>query len=177
MECCCGNKEMDSRFIDEDIDLSLIDNVIAEYKDIKGSLITILQHTQEIYGYLPLSALDYISKETKVSGSQVYGVATFYTQFNLNPIGDNLIMLCDGTACHVNGSEQIEEAINEELNIQNGETTEDKLFTLNVVACLGCCSLAPAMMIGDETYGNLTPKETKKILKDIKSKSLAKEAK
>ena len=175
MECCEG-KRLKSRFLDEDVDLSLLDEVLVEYKDIKGSLITILQQAQEIYGYLPLSVLDYVANETKVKSSKVYGVATFYTQFKLNPVGENLIMLCDGTACHVNGAEQIEEAIFEELNIHHGETTEDKLFTLNIVACLGCCSLSPAMMINDETYGNLTAKTTKKILKDIKSKSLAKEA-
>ena len=175
MECCEG-KRLKSRFVDEDVDLSLLDEVLSEYKNIKGSLITILQNAQEIYGYLPLSVLDYVANETKVKSSKVYGVATFYTQFKLSPVGENLIMLCDGTACHVNGADKIEEAIFEELNIHHGETTEDKLFTLNIVACLGCCSLSPAMMINDETYGNLTPKKTKKILKDIKSKTLAKEA-
>jgi NADH:ubiquinone oxidoreductase subunit E len=173
---CCGRKGLRSRFKDEDVDLSLINSVLAKYKGIKGSLITILQEVQGIYGYLPLSALDYIAKETKVKSSKVYGVATFYTQFNLNPIGENLIMVCDGTACHVNGSEEIIEAIYEELKIRDGETSEDKLFTLNVVACLGCCSLAPAIMINDETYGNLTPEETKRIVRELRFKSLAREA-
>ncbi|MDD4725237.1 MAG: NADH-quinone oxidoreductase subunit NuoE [Tissierellia bacterium] len=174
---CCGGKKIKSRFIDEDVDLSLLDNILSEYKNVKGSLITILQQAQEIYGYLPLSVLDYVANETKVKSSKVYGVATFYTQFKLNPVGENLIMLCDGTACHVNGADKIQEAIYEELNIHDGETTEDKLFTLNIVACLGCCSLSPVMMINDETYGNLTSKKTKDIIRDKKSKALAKEAK
>ena len=101
-------------------------------------------------------------------------MATFYTQFRLQPIGKYLIMLCKGTACHVNGADSIEEAVIEELGIQDGETTEDGLFTLNNVACLGCCSLAPVMMLrtaeGDETYGNLTKDKVKAILREIQSK-------
>lgn len=173
---CCEAKSLKSKFVDAEVDLSLLDDVLKEYKGIKGSLITILQHAQELYGYLPLSVLDYIAKETKIKSSQVYGVATFYAQFRLSPVGVNVIMLCKGTACHVNGADKIEEAIIEELNIHDGETTEDRLFTLNNVACLGCCSLSPVMMINGETYGSLTPKKTKQILRDIKSKSLAKEA-
>lgn len=169
---CCGGKDLRSRFIDADVDLSKLDNVLAKYKNIKGSLITILQAAQEEYGYLPLSVLDYISQETGVKSAQIYGVATFYTQFRLKPIGQNLIMLCQGTACHVNGSDGIEEAIIEELGIKEGETTEDNLFTLNNVACLGCCSLSPVMMINGETYGNLTPQKTKNILKDIRKQYL-----
>lgn len=169
---CCEAKDYKKNFVDADVDLSKIDPVLNQYKDVKGSLITILQHAQEEYGYLPLSVLEYISHVTGVKSAQIYGVATFYTQFRLNPIGENLIMLCQGTACHVNGSGAIEEAIVEELGIQEGETTEDNIFTLNNVACLGCCSLSPVMMINGETYGNLTPQLTKNILKDIKKKSL-----
>jgi NADH-quinone oxidoreductase subunit E len=173
---CCGAKDFRSKFVDADVDLSLLNEVLSKYKSIKGSLITILQHAQDIYGYLPLSVLEYIAQETGVKSAQVFGVATFYAQFRLSPIGENLIMLCKGTACHVNGADKIEEAIIEELNIHDGETTEDRLFTLNNVACLGCCSLSPVMMVNGETYGSLTPKATKKILKEIKEKSLAKEA-
>jgi NADH-quinone oxidoreductase subunit E len=173
---CCGAKDLKSKFVDADVDLSLLDEVLGKYKSIKGSLITILQQAQDIYGYLPLSVLEYIAQETGVKSAQIFGVATFYAQFRLSPIGENLIMLCKGTACHVNGADKIEEAIIEELNIHDGETTEDKLFTLNNVACLGCCSLSPVMMINGETYGSLTPQKAKKILKEIKTKSLAKEA-
>jgi NADH-quinone oxidoreductase subunit E len=104
----------------------------------------------------------------------IYGVATFYAQFRFKPIGKNLIMLCQGTACHANGSQMIEEAVCEFLTIKDGETTEDKLFTLNNMACLGCCSLAPVMMIknsdGEETYGNLTKDSVKEILSEIRSR-------
>lgn len=169
---CCGAKELKEHFLDEAVDLTLIDDVIAKYKDVKGSLITILQYAQDVYGYLPLSVLEHIANKTGVYSSQVFGVATFYTQFRLNPVGENLIMLCKGTACHVNGADRIEEAIIEELGIKDGETTEDNLFTLNNVACLGCCSLSPVMMINGETYGSLTPQKTKDIIKQLKEESL-----
>lgn len=171
---CCGAKDLKKHFRDEEVDLRLMDEILDKYKNVPGSLITILQHTQEIYGYLPLSALEYISRETGIHTSQIYGVATFYTQFRLKPVGDNLIMLCKGTACHVNGADRIEEAINEELGIRNGETTEDNVFTLNNVACLGCCSLSPVMMINGITYGSLTPDKAKNILREIKEATLQK---
>lgn len=170
---CCGAKEFKGHFLDEQVDLSLLDETLDKYKDVKGSLITVLQNAQEIYGFLPMSVLEHVANITGVSSSQVYGVATFYTQFRLNPVGENLIMLCKGTACHVNGADNIEEAIIEELGIKDGETTEDDIFTLNNVACLGCCSLSPVMMINDETYGSLTPQKTKEILREIRANTLA----
>lgn len=149
--------------------------VLEKYAKVQGSLITILQKTQDIYGYLSMDAINYISMKTGILPAKIYGVATFYTQFRMKPIGKNLIMLCQGTACHVNGSSMIEEAINEHLNIQDGETTEDNLFTLNNVACLGCCSLAPVMMIksadGEETFGNLTKDSVKKVLDEIRERA------
>ena len=156
-------------------DLSLIEPVISKYKNTSGSLITVLQEIQDIYGYLSVDTINYISEATGIKPAKIYGVATFYAQFRLQPIGKYLIMLCQGTACHVNGSEMIEEAVCEYLNIQDGETTEDGLFTLNNVACLGCCSLAPVMMVrsaeGDETYGNLTKDKVKQILAEIKERA------
>ena len=151
-------------------DLSLIKSVLDTYADIDGSLITILQHAQDIYGYLPADVLYHIAERIGSTPAQVMGVATFYSQFRLQPVGKYLIMLCQGTACHVNGSEKIEKAITEELGIADGETTSDGLFTLKNVACLGCCSLSPVMMINDETYGSLTPEKAKEILKNLKAK-------
>jgi len=148
--------------------------VLDEYANVKGSLITILQKAQGIYGYLSIDCINYISEATGIKPAKIYGVATFYAQFRLQPIGKYLVMLCQGTACHVNGSEQVAEAASEFLGIKDGETTEDGLFTINNVACLGCCSLAPVMMVrsndGDETYGNLTKDSVKEILAEIKAR-------
>lgn len=148
--------------------------VLEKYAKVPGSLITILQNAQDIYGYLSIDAINYISMKTGIKPAKIYGVTTFYAQFRLQPIGKYLIMLCKGTACHVNGADMIEEAVCEHLGIKDGETTEDGLFTLNNVACLGCCSLAPVMMIkttdGEETFGNLTKDSVRKILDDYKAK-------
>lgn len=150
------------------VDLKLIEPVLDEYAGIKGSLITILQHTQDIYGYLPKEAIIKISEATGIAESEIMGVSTFYTQFRFQPVGKYLIMLCQGTACHVNSSELILQTIKDELGIDDGETTDDGLFSLKCVACLGCCSLSPVMMINDNTYGSLTPDKTKKILKELR---------
>ena len=150
------------------IDLSLLDGVLAQYAPVKGSLITILQHTQEIYGYLPKEAIERISADTGIAASEIMGVATFYTQFRFEPVGKYLIMLCQGTACHVNSSELILQTIKDELGIEDGGTTADGLFSLKCVACLGCCSLSPVMMINENTYGSLTPDKAKKILKELR---------
>lgn len=149
-------------------DLTLLKDVLEKYKDVKGSLITILQKAQDIYGYLPTDVIYHIAENTGLTPAKVMGVATFYTQFRFKPVGKYLIMLCQGTACHVNGSERIEAAIKDELGISDGETTDDGLFTLKNVACLGCCSLSPVMMINEETYGSLTPEKVKNILKELK---------
>lgn len=164
MSCCknCNNGST--------VDISKIVDIVDKYKDTKGSLITMLQKVQDVYSYVPVEAMNYISEQTGIKVSKIHGVVTFYTQFRLSPIGKYLIYLCQGTACHVNGSEAIEEAIVEELNIHDGETTEDGLFTFINVACLGCCSLSPVMMINGETYGKLTPKSAKEILKGLKEK-------
>lgn len=150
------------------VDLSLLDGVLEEYAQVKGSLITILQHTQEIYGYLPKEAIELISEKTGIATSEIMGVGTFYTQFRFEPVGKYLIMLCQGTACHVNSSELILQTIKDELGIDDGQTTKDGLFSLKCVACLGCCSLSPVMMINEDTYGSLTPDKTKKILKELR---------
>ena len=149
-------------------DLTLLDGVLAEYASVRGSLITILQKAQEIYGYLPTDVLYRVAEATGSTPAKVMGVATFYTQFRLTPVGKHLIMLCKGTACHVNGADAVEKAICEELKIKDGETSEDGLFSLKTVACLGCCSLSPVMMINEDTYGSLTPDKTKKILKELR---------
>lgn len=152
----------------DSVDLSLIDPLIKKYKGKKGSLIPILQGAQNTYGYIPKEVFIKISELTGLKLSEMYGVATFYTQFRLNPVGKHIVKVCHGTACHVQNATVISEAIEDALGIKDGETTDDRLFTLESVACLGCCSLAPVMMIGDETYGKLTGKQAVKIVKEIK---------
>ena len=151
-------------------DLTLLEDVLQEYEGIPGSLITILQKTQDIYGYLPRDVIYHISDRIGVTPAEIMGVATFYAQFRLQPIGKYLIMSCQGTACHVNGSERILSVISEYLGIENVETTEDGIFTLEKVACLGCCSLAPVIMINGEAYGRLTPESVIEVLKNIQKK-------
>lgn len=166
-DCSCGSHDESNNSFEE------LTPVLDKYVDIPGSLITILQKAQEIYSFLSFDLMHYIARKTGISIAKVYGVATFYTQFRFEPVGKYLIMLCQGTACHVNGSKMIEEAIMETLNIKEGETTEDGLFTLNNVACLGCCSLSPVMMINDNTYGQLTVDKVKNILTEIKEKNIS----
>ena len=152
----------------EKVDLTLLEDVLAHYADVKGSLITILQKTQEIYGYIPIEAVYHISGRTGLTPAKIMGVATFYSQFRFQAVGKYLIMICKGTACYVNGAERIIEAVSDELGIGDNQTTEDGLFSLSLVSCLGCCSLAPFMMINEDTYGSLTPDKVKQILRDIR---------
>ena len=152
-------------------DLSLIEPVLDTYAEVPGSLIAILQETQDLYGYLPIDVMELISQRTGTPIATVIGVATFYAQFRLQPVGKYLIMLCQGTACHVNGSELISAAITDELSIEDGQTTEDGLFSLKHVACLGCCSLSPVMMINGKVYSSLTPDKAKKVLRSLKAEA------
>jgi len=145
-----------------------ISSTVAIVKRNGGSrdlCIKILQELQAAYGYLPAAAIRYVTEHTDISQRQIYGVATFYDQFRFTPVGRHLIRVCHGTACHVNGANRISQTVEDALRIKNKETTQDGLFTLETVACLGCCSLAPVMMIDDVTYGRLTPDETRRILK------------
>ena len=138
--------------------------VFAKYRGKKGSLIPVLQAAQAIFGYLPSDVLQKIAEELKTPLSKVYGVVTFYAQFHLKPRGRNIIRVCLGTACHVRGGAKIFETVQQELNINDGETTENLRYTLESVACLGACGLAPVMMVNDETHGRLTPVKVAEIL-------------
>ena len=152
-------------------DLTLLEPTLQAYAAVPGSLITILQKTQELYGYIPTDAVYYIAERTGETPAKIMGVATFYSQFRFRPVGKYLIMLCKGTACYVNGANAIAAAVSEELGIHDNETTEDGLFSLSLVSCLGCCSLAPVMMINDKTYGSLTPDKVKAILRDLRKEA------
>lgn len=135
----------------------------------KGALIPLLQSAQDSYGYIPEKVIHYISELAGIPSAEIYGVITFYSQFRLKPLGKNLIRICEGTACHVNGAKSILSALQDELGISVGETTEDGIFSLQSVACLGCCSLAPVVMINNDTHGNLTQDKIKKIIKKYKT--------
>lgn len=142
-----------------------------KYQGEMGALIPLLQSAQETYGYIPESAIDHISEIVGIPSAEIYGVITFYSQFRLKPMGKNIIKVCDGTACHVNASTAIIKTIESELQISNDETTDDGLFTMQKVACLGCCSLSPVIMINDETYGRLTPKKVQQLLNEYREKA------
>ena len=138
-------------------DLAKLDELLGQYKGKKGSLIPILQKAQDIFGYLPKEVLIKIAADTGMPISQVFGVVTFYAQFHLKPRGKNIIRSCQGTACHVRGAKGVLTEIEKHLGLTDGNpTTPDLKFTLETVACIGCCGLAPVIMINDDTHGRLT---------------------
>ncbi len=139
-----------------------------KYDGQEGALIPLLQSAQESYGYISEKAIDYISHITGIPAAEIYGVVTFYAQFRTQPLGDYVVKVCNGTACHVNGAKAITETINDELGIDYDETSEDGNFSLLSVACIGCCSLAPVITINEETYGRLTPAKLRKVLRTYK---------
>ncbi|MCL2132606.1 MAG: NAD(P)H-dependent oxidoreductase subunit E, partial [Lentimicrobiaceae bacterium] len=141
--------------VGEAADIALIKDIVAKYKGKKEGLIALLQEVQEVYTYLPKSALQFIEAELNYTLGELYAVATFYAQFKLSPSGKYSIKVCKGTACHVQNVNAVMSEIAAYLKIEDGETTPDGKYTLESVSCLGCCSLAPAMMIGDETFGKL----------------------
>ena len=138
--------------------------VIDAKKGTKGALMPVMQEAQAIFGYLPKEVQQFIADGLGVTLSEVYGVATFYAQFVLEPQGEHVIGVCLGTACYVKGSQAVLDRLAEELKVPVGKTTADGKFTLNATRCLGACGLAPVMMIGDEVYGRLTPDELPGIL-------------
>ncbi len=137
---------------------------IADHKDIKGCLMPILQKAQEIYGYLPIEVQTMIAEDLDIPLSEVYGVATFYSQFSLNPTGEYTISVCLGTACYVKGAGAIFDKFAQVLGISGGETTPDGKFSLKDCRCIGACGLAPVLTVNDEVYGRLTVDDVDKIL-------------
>ncbi len=141
---------------DNGIDVRLIEPILQEFRDQKGAVIPILQRTQDLYGYLPEDAMQEISKRSGISISQLYGVATFYAQFNLEPRGKHLIQICDGTACHVKGAPKLVGAVEDEFNLKAGGSDPDFEYTMEIVYCLGSCGLAPIALVDGQVYGNTT---------------------
>lgn len=141
-----------------------LDAFIATQKDEKGALMPVMQKAQELFGYLPEETQKHIAKALGVTSNEVYGVATFYAQFALEPQGRYQIGVCMGTACYVKNSQKILDAIVSEIGVTSGKTTPDNKFTLVATRCVGACGLAPVIMIGEDVYGRLTPEEIPGIL-------------
>ena len=152
------------RLPEDDADQTLLKGALQGLPRQESSVIPALQRAQDAYGYLPNSVLAKIAEELGVPWARVYGVATFYAQFRFQPRGRHMIRVCRGTACHVAGATRIIDTIEDTLAIEDGESTDDLLFTLQTVACLGTCSLAPVMLIDDTYYGRLTPRNVTSIL-------------
>jgi NADH:ubiquinone oxidoreductase subunit E len=134
----------------------------------QGVLMQTLHKAQEIFGYLPIEVQKFISEKTKIPMAEVYGVATFYTQFSLEPKGKHTIGVCMGTACYVKNAQMVIDRLQKELNVKVGDTTEDGIFTLEATRCLGCCGLAPVIMIDENVYGKVDPKDVPNILSNYK---------
>ena len=138
--------------------------IIEKNKDVPGALMPVLQQAQELYGYLPIEVQTKIAEGLGVSLEEVYQVVTFYGQFALNPIGKHRVAVCLGTACYVKGAQNILEELEKQLGVKAGGTTPDGVFTLEATRCLGCCGLAPVIVVDDEVYGRLIPADIKGIL-------------
>ncbi len=158
---CAFEKESDGA------DLTLLDAVLARHQDDAGALIPLLQEVQEVYGYLPRAVLAEIARRRSTPYAEVYGVATFYAQFHFSPRGKTIIKICTGTACHVAGAPDVIRAITDELNLEVGATSDDMRFTIEAVACVGCCGLAPVTVVGDHPNGQLDAGKARKLAKRL----------
>jgi NADH-quinone oxidoreductase subunit E len=159
--------ETDTQIKEVDIDFHLLDPILDEFRGRKGAVIPILQRTQDALGYLPRAALRYISGKTLIPLQQLYGVATFYTQFHLKRRGRHIVRVCDGTACHVRGSAKSIDMVEKSLNLAPGSTTTDYKMTLEIVYCLGSCGLAPVALVDEKVYGRLSADELVSRLKGL----------
>ncbi len=152
-----------------------IEQILKNYHNENGNIISVLQDIQDHYNFLPSYVLNLISRELKIPLSKIYSVATFYTQFSFNEKGKHIITICDGTACHVKGGPLLRDYISTQLGIHPGETTDDKIFSLEEVSCLGCCAIAPVMIIDDKIHGSLTVRKVNKILNSVKKSEAVEE--
>ncbi|GAN32549.1 MAG: NADH-quinone oxidoreductase subunit NuoE [Candidatus Brocadia sp. AMX2] len=165
-------KEQSAR--SETVDLSKIEKILEKYKNARGAVIPILQMVQAEYGYLPEPIVDLIAERLHISTHEIVGVATFYAQFHLKPRGQHIIKMCCGTACHVKGAKKVLEKLSQTLEVSTGMTTKDNVFTLEEVACLGACSLAPVMMVDEDIHGKLAPDTVATVIKEIKESGFPK---
>jgi NADH:ubiquinone oxidoreductase subunit E len=149
-------------------DMEIMNKIIKEYKDAEGGLVPVLQKANDTYNYLPEPILRYTAQQLDIPLSVVCRIATFYNAFSLEPRGKHIITVCLGTACHVKGAARVVQALEEKLGIKKGETTEDKLFTLDVVRCIGCCGLAPVLKVGEEIHGLMSKAKVPELLEMYK---------
>ena len=154
----------------EDANLALVDQVVAKHRGERWALIPLLQEVQEQIGYIPPQAIEPIAAGLGLFASQVQGVISFYTQLHTTPRGRNVVRVCRGTACHVRGGKTILKLVKQHLGLEDGETTPDLEYTLETVACIGVCALAPNMVINNDTYGQLNPKKVTQILSSRKNR-------
>ncbi|GAB4346324.1 MAG: NADH-quinone oxidoreductase subunit NuoE [Desulfobulbaceae bacterium] len=153
-------------------DLEKLESVYARYLEEEGNAVSLLQDIQSEFGYIPEHAVNWIAAKSGLPPSKLYGVVTFYAQFHMKPRGRNIITACCGTVCHVKGAHRILFQLNEELSFPKGEdTTRDGLFTLEKVACLGACSIAPVVVINQQVYGRMTPDKVVKKLQAIRKRN------
>jgi NADH-quinone oxidoreductase subunit E len=141
--------------------------LLDEWKGVKGNVIPLLQKTQDLFGFLPEESMREIARVTGKTASEIFGVATFYAQFRFTPMGKHVMKVCHGTACHVQGADSLDTVVEQKLGVKPGSTTADGEFTVEKVACLGCCSLAPVVMIDGEVYGRLTGDKLGKIVSTV----------
>ena len=144
--------------------IQLIEEVISDFPKQREALLPILQELQSVFGYLSSDAMEVTACHCAIHPVEVYGAATFYAQFKLKPAGKKTVMVCQGTACHVMGGAQLLRAVKDHLDVQPGDTTEDGMFTLETVGCIGACALAPTMVVDNDTYGNVKVKEIVEVL-------------
>lgn len=156
MSCACDIKER-------------VDEMIARVGTGSEMAIPLLQAVQDAFRYIPMEAIERIAEKTEMTETRLYGVATFYSQFRLEPVGEKIIKVCHGTACHVAGAEGVTDALEKRLGIKDGETTADGKYTLESVACLGCCSLAPVVAVDDEISANVERSDAAKLIDDLEA--------
>jgi len=149
----------------EEIDLGQANEIIDKYINMKGALMPVLQAVQDAYGFLPEDCVQLIAERLNVYPSQIYGVMTFYAQFHLEPRGKYIIRVCMGTACHVKGAGRIADTLSNRLGIGHAETSEDLKFTVEHVACIGACGMAPVIMVNDATYGSMSVQKMEEVVK------------
>jgi len=155
-----------------EVNLADTKKIIQRYRNQKGVLIPILQNIQAAYGYVPKESIDLLSRELSIYPVEIYGVLTFYTQFHLMPQGKHTIKACQGTACHVMGGKDILNYLMEKFKVGEGQTTSDGMFTLERVACLGCCGMAPVVMVDNDFYGRCTIQEVETLLDKYRPKKV-----